>query len=575
MFYWAKEISLRPWIIGETGFAGKDRNSTSIPSWQKNNYVDPKVGSEPDQKDYVDFTLQRSLDCGCDGYSWWQYQETKAGNDFCDYMGLVTPTNLDPTQPSVASEQQKPALSSFSLYQGLVPNPAGAVKPANYANPDVTFQTVQVGTGKVVDQTGQPLPDASVRFKLEGNHPDVFSTFSGSDGSFTFLASSVGSISGYAHVSKPGYSVVDPRVTPSVLEAWRDSSWSRRWMASDPGKLKFFPKSGASLDWLVSPNDRLYVGDFDGDGSEELLCVQIGALSGDKMIMLKFDGSWRLAWTYNPSKGSGIYPYRQQLVVGDFDGDGADEVLGTDAAGNWLTLFKYQNSDWQWAWSNYPANPNHPLKPYRNSLKAGNFNGAGGDFLLGVASGWITLFQFSKTKNDWQWIDSDYGPQNKLPLKDVRPYMSNLVVGDFDGDGRDEVLGFSGNTPGSWVTLFGMPTAGSLQWLTSNSGSAEAAMSGIVPYLGKCVVGRFDGPGRDRILGISSHSAMFGFDGEDFQRTWGSTGHMFAGLSVAGADRLFSFRPRKEMPAYLLIIPTTGKASMIAFDPVLRSIDRR
>jgi hypothetical protein len=565
MLYWAKETSVRSWIIGETGFAGKDRTNYPFP-------VDSGVGSEPDQKAYVDFTLQRSLDCGCDGYSWWEYQEIKAGNDFTDYMGLVTKTNLDPTNMLVASEQQKPALSSFSAYEGLAPNPAAAVKPANYANPDVATLIYPVLAGTVFDQAGQPVLDASVRCKLDNGNARVFWTLSESGGSFTLFASdnsSGGVSSSYAYVSKPGYSIVNPTVAPNncVLEAWRDASWSRRWMASDPGKLKFFQNSGAPLEWLVSPTDRFYVGDFDGDGSEELLCVQTGALSGNEMAMLKFDGSWRLAWTYNPSKGSGIYPYRQQLVVGDFDGDGADEVLGTDVGGNWLTLFKYQSSDWQWVWSNYPLNPNHPLKPYRNSLIAGNFNGGGGDFLLGSADGWTTLFQFSATKNDWQWIDSDYGPQNKMPLKDVRPYVGKLMVGDFDGDGRDEVLGL--DSSGSWVTLFGMRSSDLLQWLTSNYGSAEAAMTGMVPYLANCVVGRFDGPGCDRVLAISSQSAMFGFDGEDFQRTWSSIGHTFAGLSVAGTERLFSFRARKEMPAYLLIIPTSGIASMIAFDPIL------
>jgi hypothetical protein len=405
---------------------------------------------------------------------------------------------------------------------------------------------------------------------------DENSTLSEPDGNFTvsdsyptaFIAS--GTLE-WGQVSKPGYSVTDPLVTPNncVLEPVRDAAWSRRWMANNPGKLNFDSVSGLP-DWTINSSDRFYTGDFDGDGYDELLCVS-GA--SDLMIMLRFDGSWREVWTNgsNPSQGGGIYPYRQQLIIGDFDGDGADEVLGSDATGDWLTVFKYQNLNWQWMASS-GGNQNHPLKPYRNDLKIGDFNGSGGVFLLGVAGGWTTLFRFDPVANDWQWVDSDYGTTNDSShsMSMMRPYANDLVIGDFDGDGRDEVLGFGATGPTPWITLFGLRNGNSFQWLTSNNGSTEAAMAGMVPYLGKLVVGGFDGPARDTILGISNQSGMFGFDGEDFQRVWSSVRNSLAGLVVKTTDRLIPFRPRKEMPGYLLIMPDAGKASMIAFDPLLR-----
>jgi hypothetical protein len=254
-------------------------------------------------------------------------------------------------------------------------------------------------------------------------------------------------------------------------------------------------------------------------------------------------------------------------------------MLGIGAGqGDWLTLFKYQNADWQWV-SSTSGNQQHALKPYANNLHVGNFNGSGGELLLGVAA-WTTLFRFDLGQNDWQWVDSDYGTTNNPahPLSYVRPYASNFIIGDFDGDGRDEVLGIPGSSAGSWVTLFGVRTTGSLQWLISNSGSDAAVLSGIAPYRGKAAVGRFDGPARDRILGLAGHAAIFGFDGKDFldsgdfQRMWDSDRMQFAGFGVTAADKIFAFNPRRSMPDYLLVIPdSTRKALLIAFDPVLKA----
>jgi hypothetical protein len=289
------------------------------------------------------------------------------------------------------------------------------------------------------------------------------------------------------------------------------------------------------------------------------------------MVMLRFDGHWTVEWTNkgDPAEGSGIYPYRQRMVVGDFDGDGADEVLGIGATGDWLTLFKYQNGNWNWI-SSTGGNQQHALLPYAHNLHAGNFNGSGGELLLGVA-GWTTIFRFDSGKNDWEWVDSDYGKTNDPthPLSAFRPYASQFMIGDFDGDGRDEVLGVPGSGSGSWVTLFGVRATGSMEWLISNSGNDTAVVSGIVPYKNKAIVGRFDGPARDRVLGLAGHSAMFGLHGEDFQRMWDSVRMKLAGLDVTAADKVFAFRPLRAMPDYLLVIPDSiTKASLLAFDPV-------
>jgi hypothetical protein len=550
LFYWTQQTSVRPWIIGETGLAGSDHPD------------DPKVtvpiASEAEQKNFVDATLQQSLDYGGNGYSWWQYQEVRWGEP-SSFMGLMT--RLDP-QNLAASEQKKTAFFSFASYAGLVRNPQNAIRPNIYDNLESYPTTIL--QGQVFDEDGNPLADASVVARSSTNVPYV--TLSAPDGRFAVKAPGLISVAS-AQASKPGYASVDPRpnLNNVVLERWRDDTWSRRWIASLPGKL-----NAGSFNWQISPTDAFYVGDFDGDGADELLCAQASGSPSDAMVMLRFDGNWTLEW--QNGNNTGIYPYRQRMLVGDFDGDGADEVLAIGTPGDWLTLFKYHNAGWQWL-SSTGGNHQHALVPYGNNLRVGNFNGSGGDLLLGIAS-WTTLFRFDVGKNDWEWVDSDYGLSNDPthPLSVIRPYASQLMIGDLDGNGRDEILGIAGNKPNQWVTLFGDRGKGFPEWMISNYGSETAVMADLASFQSKAVIGHFDGLAHDRILGLVGRPAIFGIGDDDFQRIWGSARMQLAGLNIAAGDRILTFNTLPRMPSYLLIIPDPSrKAALIAFDPVLGS----
>jgi hypothetical protein len=550
---------VRPWIIGETALAGSSEVTN-----------DPVVGTEADQKLFADFTLARSLDCGADGYSWWQYQEvlwTDANNqiDPGNRMGLIT--RLDDANPA-NSDRRKPAFSSFAAYPGAIRSASNAGRPPFYGNVDNYPATVF--QGKCVDENGNALADAVVRAQRQ-NENAAYVTFTADDGTYAVKGPASSNALSWAGASKPGYGAVDATANPNhcVLETWRDDSWSRRWVAKTAGQIDYSSTTGFTF-WTVDAADRFYIGDFDGDGRDEVLCVKTGGSAGDAMVMLRFDGHWSLVWSNNqsPAAGNGIYPYRFNMVAGDFDGDGVDELLGIGANGDWLTLFRYSNGDWQWIAST-SGNTQHALRPYASRLISGRFDG-GADLLLGVSS-WTTLFQFDTTANDWVWVDSDYGTTNDSahPLSALRPYVGSVVVGDFDGNGRDEILGFAGTAANSWVTLFGI-RSGPLEWLISNYGSSEAVLSGITPYQSRLIAGDFDGDA-DRVLGLATHATMFGAASEDFARMWGSVRPTLAGLTVNSFDKVFAVKCHKTIPDYLLVIPdATRKASLITFDPVLQ-----
>lgn len=106
--------------------------------------------------------------------------------------------------------------------------------------------------------------------------------------------------------------------------------------------------------WALSSVDNYYVGDFSGDGIDELLCAQVTVGDSDWMKLLQYNSLWDTLWTNNGQSGyAGINPYRGLLHVGNFDQDGADELLGV---GTWATKFDFNTlNQWEWSWSTYES----------------------------------------------------------------------------------------------------------------------------------------------------------------------------------------------------------------------------
>ncbi len=249
----------------------------------------------------------------------------------------------------------------------------------------------------------------------------------------------------------------------------------------------------------VKDGDIFYMGDFDGDGSEELLCV--GYTSGganDWITVLKYvNDNWEWHWSNygSSSAGNGIYSYRNNFIVGDFDGDGKDELLGNDING-WTTLFKFNNGNWQWTWSDN-GKASHPIRPYKDKFYAGDFNGDGKDELFGcdLPNGWTATFKWDGGNFIEDW--SDYGSNHA-----IRPYRANMLPGDFDGDGKVEMLGFDG-----WSTLFHFDN-GNWQWGWSTYG-ANSIGGWTCPPLStdRVLAGNLDSDNKDELFFLQTHPA--------------------------------------------------------------------
>jgi hypothetical protein len=264
----------------------------------------------------------------------------------------------------------------------------------------------------------------------------------------------------------------------------------------DPSKL--FIRNNQFL--APNPIQRLGVGDFDGDGRQDLFLATGAAwyyapagkaewrylnAQTDKLDMLLFgdfdaDGrtdvftqhaySWDVSWG-GASQWENInvsWAILGNAAVGDFIGDERDDIFHTDgqtwyvsdgAAGQFVALdassFRVPN------------------------LRFGDFNGDGKTDVFSVVSGnWAVAFSGT---SGWQPLRSK-----------LTDSVAGLTVADFNGDGRADV-----------ATSSGLILTGNYTWKTSFGGTGNwtTLRTAGVPLASAAAVGRFDNSsGADALL---------------------------------------------------------------------------
>lgn len=507
---WYSNTIKKPWIIGEIGFSG-----TNIPGIN-----DDRVGTEAQQKDFADFTMQRALDCGCNGYTWWQFQEINWQNPWEDYLGLIT--NFDPNIPN-NGENEKLVIQSFINFDINNINTSNCVKPSNYYNID--GNTYLRNYGRVVDNQGNPIKDAVIDrsgFTFT-NENGYFYYYTKPTGNFYTLTATA---PGYnvVKISNPSYNVGTIVLKPIHYQ----NGWIKKWSNNNNDKIN---------EWKINNYDKFYAGDFDGDGIDELLCVQTGT-NHNWMSLLKYEnGNWVLKWS-NYGTNHIMLPYRENFIIGDYDGDGKDEILGIDTKG-WITMFSFSNNSWNWKWSDYG---NHSISSYKDNMVSGDFDGDGKDEILGFnMNGWTTMFNFENNNFQWGW--SDYGNNHS-----IRSYRENLIVGDFNGDGKDEILG--NDIDNGWLTLFRFEN-GDFKWKWSNYGSNHM----MLPYRNNLIVGNFDSDPADEILGIDTWATKFDFDNNNWSWNWSSEESSLLGDWIVNKNNNFLFlKADPSEPEYFMVL---------------------
>jgi len=515
---WYSSTIEKAWIIGETGFSGTDGSGNS----------DSRVGTESEQFDFAEYTLQRALDCNCAGYSWWQYQADDTGEGHWGYnLGLYT---------AWPEEREKQVTSAFENFDPTNKNLSNCIKESGYYN--LKGHTYLRNYGRVVDNNGSPIENAVI------DRSGI--TFTDEDGYFRYYTPSTGNYYGL-RITAPGYDVVtiaSPSQNVGTITL-TSSTYMNCWMKKNDNN-----SSNTLSGWTFRPKDKFYPGDFDGDGIDELLCVQT---DGSYVTILDYNNeSWHWLWSNygNTSNGASIYYYKNNITVGDFDGDGKDEVLGV--SGSHMKILGYNNGNFTSEWLRSSSQTG--MWYYKDNMTAGDFNDDGKDEILGAdmrtSTGWTTLFRFNNSSSDWSWLDTDGGND----IYGMRPYRDNLIAGDFDGDGKDEILGndIDGN---GWITMFHY-AGGDWEW-----GDSEGGSSGMMPYRNNLIVGNFDSDPADEILGISTWATKFDFINNDWSWSWSTEYSAILGdWSVNVNDSFFFIKATANDPEYFMTISTNSSA---------------
>jgi hypothetical protein len=222
-----------------------------------------------------------------------------------------------------------------------------------------------------------------------------------------------------------------------------DVSSGAKWVdfASSTGTFDGW-NFGANLNWCNHENARLLVGDFSGDGRADLLCHDVA--NGNKWVDWAVGTSTPYAGT-DWSIGSGwCVGANQRLMLGDFDGNGRDDLLCADmvTGQKWIDFptgtATFAGTDWStsFAWC---------VGQTRN-LVIGDFNADGRDDLL-----------CHDVKDGHRWVDlaNSSGQFGNTDATGTGAWCSHvgarLYVGDFNNDNRDDLLCHDVNSGNKWV----------------------------------------------------------------------------------------------------------------------------
>ncbi len=215
----------------------------------------------------------------------------------------------------------------------------------------------------------------------------------------------------------------------------RDVAPGRYWVSISSGtNFYMFPSIYAWKYYLGDASQEFNVGDFNGDGKDDLLLRD--TLNGNFTVCLSEGdcfASEEVVWEEN------FGHYSQDLHIGDFNGDGCDDLLlrhksYIDANNRYYVSLSTGYSFEMPASNPWEENFGH----ISQDLFIGDFNGDGLDDLL-------LRHKRPIQANNKYYVSLSTGSSFQMPI--AAPWLVNfgvesleLKVGDFNGDGKDDIL---------------------------------------------------------------------------------------------------------------------------------------
>ncbi|MBF2017648.1 MAG: VCBS repeat-containing protein [Rivularia sp. T60_A2020_040] len=252
---------------------------------------------------------------------------------------------------------------------------------------------------------------------------------------------------------------------------------------------------------------NLFIGDFNGDGKSDFIRQEKGHFANDTGRMFETylsngDGSFRKAWV-SEDASKGFHGDMTNLFMGDFNGDGRTDFLrqekGAFASDQWW-MFETFISNGDGSFTSRFVMHDGAMNGDLTNLFIGDFNGDGKSDFIRQEKGHFAndagrMFETYLSNGDGSfkraWVSEDAS-------KGFHGDMTNLFMGDFNGDGRTDFLRQEKGALASdqWWMFETFISNGNGSF-TSRFAMHEIPMNGD---LTKLFVGDFDGNGRSDFL---------------------------------------------------------------------------
>lgn len=199
--------------------------------------------------------------------------------------------------------------------------------------------------------------------------------------------------------------------------------------------------------WQFAPNDQFFIGDFNGDGKDEVVVYNSTNWNKEYLGLLADDGNngLRLIRRYDDKMSGWQFHKSDKFYVADFNGDGKQDLLvfnGTDWNTAYLGMLRSNGNSFT------------VVKRY-DGVFAGWQMRKGDQFYPGNFSGDSKVDLYIWNGTDWSVRYLAMMRSNGTSYTMARRYDNNIpgwqmakgdrhYVGDFNGDGKDDLYVFNG-----------------------------------------------------------------------------------------------------------------------------------